>query len=106
MASGRLGAANLSATTVTDLYTVPASKLATVTLSLCNRNATSVTVRVGVSDTTVTQGDDEYIEYGAIIAGYGVLERTGIVLAATQILTVYASGTGVSAVCWGFEETA
>ena len=110
MASGRLGTANLSATTVTDVYTVPAGKVATFNLGITNRNSTQVTVRVALSDTTVTQATDEYIEYDTPIAAAGaqgsVLERTKLVLAAGQILTVYSSAANVSAVCWGFEETA
>ena len=106
MASGRLGVADLSATTITDVYTVPASKITTCTVSLVNRNTTAVTVRLAISDTTVTQGNDEFIEYDTTILAKGVLERTGLVMDAAKILTAYSSTANVSVVVWGFEETA
>jgi len=105
MASGRLGTADLSATTITDVYTVPASTLASVNIGICNRNAATVTIRVAVSDTTVTQGADEYIEYETPLGAYGVLERTGIVLDAGKIITVYSDTANVSVVITGIEES-
>ncbi|RLE28788.1 MAG: hypothetical protein DRJ61_15775 [Acidobacteria bacterium] len=104
MASGRLGTADLSAATITDVYTVPSSTLASVNISVCNRNASAVAIRIAVSDTAVTQGNDEFIEYGASIAGNGVLERTGIALDATKIVTVYSDTANVSVVVTGIEE--
>ena len=41
MATGRLGVADLSATTNTTIYTVPTDNFAVVTVNVCNRNATS-----------------------------------------------------------------
>ena len=104
MASGRLDTADLSATTVTDVYTVPASTLASCNVNVCNRNASSVKIRLALSDTTATQGADEYIEYDVSVPGNGVLERTGIVLAAGQIVTAYSDTADVSVVVTGVEE--
>ena len=104
MASGRLGTADLSATTITDIYTVPASTLASVNVSVCNRNASPVKIRLAISDTTVTQGNDEFIEYDTEIPGNGVLERTGIALDATKIVTAYSDTASVSVVVTGIEE--
>jgi hypothetical protein len=107
MATGRLGVADLSATSVTDVYTVPANKIASFSVSVCNRNAsTPVTIRLALGDTGTTQGTDEYIEYGRILNGGEVLERTGLVLDAGKILSAYASTTGISVVVYGFEEAA
>ena len=44
MATGRLGVANLSAATNTTVYDVPDSTFAVVTLSICNRSASAVTI--------------------------------------------------------------
>jgi len=44
MATGRLGAADLSAATNTTLYTVPATTFTVATVSLCNRSSSAVTV--------------------------------------------------------------
>ena len=105
---GRLGAASLSATTLTGVYTVPASRKATCTISLCNRGTADVTVRVANIDGAVgAVADEDYIEYGVTLPGNGgVLERTGITLTAAHTLAVYASATGVSAVVFGVEEDA
>lgn len=103
MASGRLGSASLSATTITTLYTVPASKVATCSINLCNTSAADVTVRVALAAVD-TPAAGEHIEYDVSIPPSGVLERGGIVLDAGKKVVVYASATGINANVWGFEE--
>lgn len=105
MATGRLGAADLSATTYTTLYTVPASTFAVVTVNLCNRSASSRTVRIAVTTTAgpSAPANTEFIEYDSTLVGNGVLERTGIVMDAGKIISVYASSTDISATCFGIE---
>lgn len=102
MASGRLGAQDLAATTNTTVYTCPADTFAVVTISLCNRNASSVTARMALA-TTGSPADSEYLEFDSTILAKGVLERTGMVLAAGQQIVVYSSNTGVSAIVTGIE---
>ena len=103
MATGRLGVNDIPATTDTTVYTCPASTFAVVTVSLCNRNATTARdIRIAVA-TSGTPSDAEYIEYDASLLAKGVLERTGLVLAAGQRIVVYASATDVSAVVYGIE---
>ncbi len=103
MASGRLGASDLSAAANTTVYTVPAGKTAAFSVSICNRNATAVTVRLALSATS-TPGVTEWIEYESSIAGYGVLERTGIVMEAGRLVVAYSSAANVSVVAYGVEE--
>lgn len=105
MATGRLGAQNLSAATYTAVYTVPASTFSVVTLSICNRANQACSVRVAITTTTPpsTPGNGEFIEFDSEILGKGVLERTGIVLDAGKIISVYSSAANVSAVAWGIE---
>ena len=103
MATGRLGANDIPATTDTTVYTCPASTFAVVTVSLCNRNAsTARDIRIAVS-TSGTPSNAEWLEYDASLLAKGVLERTGLVLAAGQRIVVYASATDVSAVVYGIE---
>lgn len=103
MATGRLAVADLTAATNTALYTVPVSKTASFSLSICNRGTTPAQVRVALS-TSGTPAVTDYIEYGATVQPGDVLERTGLVLAATQVVNVYSSVASVSAVAYGFEE--
>ena len=106
MATGRLGTADLALTTITDVYTVPTSKIASVNISVCNRNSSAIKIRLAISDTTVTQGDDEFIEYDYSLTGNGVLERTGIMLDAGKIITAYSDTLDVTVVVTGIEESA
>lgn len=102
---GRLGANDLAATTNTGVYTVPSGRKATVNLTICNRNATAVTVRVAHIDGAVgAVANEDYIEYGLTVPANGTLDRTGIPMSATHTLMVYSSSTSVSAVISGVEE--
>jgi hypothetical protein len=102
MATGRLGISDLAATTNTTLYTCPAGYFSVASVTICNRNPTSVTVRLALtSSATIT--DNSYIEYGVTIPANSVLERTGLVLTAGQLLVVYASSSSVNAVAYGIE---
>ena len=97
MASGRIGKANLSAATNTTVYTTPASTFTVATVSFCNRGNQAIAVRLAVADSA------EYVEYETEILSHGVLERTGLVLAATQKLVAYSSAANVSVVVTGIE---
>jgi len=105
MATGRLGAVELGALTYTNLYKVPTDTFAVASISLANRTTSPVQVRVAVTTTDgpSAPSNGEFIEYGTTIAANGVLERTGLVLAANQIVSIYAATTGISAVAMGIE---
>lgn len=105
MATGRLGTADLSATTNTTLYTVPSSTFSVVTVNLVNRNSTATTVRIAIAGSATPTGA-EWIEYGVSLAANAVLERTGLVLDAGKNIVVYSTTTGVSAVAYGIETPA
>lgn len=103
--TGLLGKADLVKDTDTKLYTVPAATVATVTVSVCNRNATSVTVDVAVTSAAAPAAAD-YVEFGVVLGTgrSGVLERTGIVVGAGENIFVRASAGSVSARAMGFIE--
>jgi hypothetical protein len=102
MATGRLGVADLSAATNTTLYTVPANTFSVVTLSVVNRSASAVTVRIAMSS-SATPADSEYLEYDTSLSAKGVLERTGLVIDAGKLLVVRSSAASVNAVVYGIE---
>ena len=105
MATGRLGTANITATTNTTIYTVPSSTFSVVSVSVCNRNSTTAaTIRIAVASSG-TPNPDEYIEYDTSLVASGVVERTGLVMAANQVLVVQVSSATptVSVVAMGIE---
>ena len=105
MASGILGQSAPAATTNTTVYTVPASTLAVVNISVVNRGGSAATIRVALSAGS-TPNDDEWIEYNTSVGATSVLERTGIVLDTTKNVVVYASSADTSVSVYGLESAA
>jgi len=102
MASGKLGNADLAATTNTTVYTVPALKTATINAGFVNRTGAPITVRMAISALNIPT-NSEYVEYGASIPANGVLERSGIVCGEGEKVVCYASAVGISVRIFGFE---
>ena len=102
--AGRLGKAALAANTDTIIYTVPADTVATANINLCNRTAAAITIRLSIG--AASPADADYIEYDTSIPAYGVLERSGLVMSAAEVLVAMASAVGVSIRAYGFTEVA
>ena len=104
MANGILGSAALVEDTYTKVYLVPEDTFSVVTVSICNKNATPIKVRLAVAKTDPTGATlpaaDDYLEYDTEILGNGVLERTGIVIDASRQIYARSSadpGSGTDA---------
>ena len=102
MATGRLGTADLSAVTLTTVYTVPATTFTVATVSVVNRSASAATIRIALAS-SASPTDAEWLEYDVSLSPKGVLERTGIVMDTGKLLVVRSSATGVNAVVYGIE---
>ena len=104
MATGRLGATDLTTTSDTNVYgPVAASTFTVASISLCNRGASTIQVRIAVSTSATTPGNGEYIEFDANITAKGVLERTGLIVGTAQYIVVRSFESNTSAVAWGIE---
>jgi hypothetical protein len=105
--SGIMGRYDLSATTWTQIVSTPTSgRIKVCSVSFANRNMTNVTINLAATTNPSSPATSEYIEYTTTILGYGVLERTGIVISAGYYISAYASASGVSVVGYGIEDTA
>lgn len=105
MATGRLGTANITTTSATTLYTVPATTFSVVSVNVVNRSSSaSALIRIAVS-ATATPGLDEWIEYDSSLVANGVLERTGIVMDFGKLLVVQTTTAtpALSVVVYGIE---
>lgn len=99
-----LGQVNPSATTNTTLYTVPAlTSTVCSTITICNIGA-STTYRIAIRPSGNILENKHYIAYEAAINQYDTIMLTlGITLAATDVVTVYASTANVSFQIFGSE---
>jgi hypothetical protein len=102
MASGILGHSSPPATTNTTVYTVPASNTATLNINVCNRGNSAITVRLAIAS-TASPADSEWLEYDASIPANGVLERSGIVAQAGELVVAYVSAATASVNVYGYE---
>jgi len=105
MASGLIAGVALAASTNTTLYTVPASTLSLVTVRLCNRSTSAVTVRIALSSSD-TPSDGQYIVDELLAPNGGIVHESAITLDAGKKVVVWASATGVNANGWKIEEAA
>lgn len=100
-----LGQVAPSATTETDLYTVPAATESVVsTICVANRAATDATIRISVSANGAATATKDYIAYDLGISGGGILTFTlGLTIDATDKIRVYASSANISFSAFGTE---
>lgn len=100
-----LGQANPAATTATTLYTAPGATSAVIsTINVCNQAASSATFRIAVRPAGATLAAAHYLAYDVTIAANDSIALTlGITLAATDVVTVYASSATMSFAAFGTE---
>ena len=100
-----LGQSNPAATTATSLYTVPAATSTIVsTITVCNQAATSGTYRIAVRVAGASLATAQYLVYDASLSANSTDTITlGITLAATDVVTVYASTADFSFSAFGTE---
>lgn len=100
-----LGQSNPSATTLTTLYTVPAST-STVCSSIvvCNRSSSATSFRVAIRPNGASISDEHYLYYDIAIPGNDTFIATiGATLGDTDIVSVYATAATLSFNLFGQE---
>lgn len=100
-----LGQSAPSATTSTDLYTVPSATQTVVsTIVVANRSASGASFRISVSADGAAISNKDYLAYDVAIAGNGLQALTfGITIDATDKIRVYASSGDLSFNAFGSE---
>jgi glucose-6-phosphate dehydrogenase assembly protein OpcA len=100
-----LGQVAPSATTLTTLDTVPSATSAVVsTIAVCNRAATAATYRIAIRPAGAAIANEHYIAYDSTVAANDTTMLTiGITLAATDVISVYASTANLSFNAFGSE---
>jgi hypothetical protein len=100
-----LGQSAPSATTNTNIYTVPAGTQAVIsTISVCNRTSGELTFRIAVRPNGATISNEHYIAYDSKVSGADTLFITvGITADAGDVITVYASSANLSFNVYGSE---
>jgi glucose-6-phosphate dehydrogenase assembly protein OpcA len=94
-----------SATTNTDLYTVPSSTQSVIsTIVVANRALTDATYRIAVRPNGATLANQHYIAYDVTVGGADSTNLTlGITVDAADVITVYASTANLSFNVYGTE---
>jgi hypothetical protein len=108
MAYKVLAQSNPSATTATTLYTVPASSASVIsTITICNQAASAASYRIAVRPAGASLAAVHYVAYDIAIAANDTTALTlGLTLAATDVVTVYASSATLSFHAYGSEALA
>ena len=102
-----LGQSAPAATTNIDLYTVPAATSAVIsTIVIANRVGTDATFRIAIRPAGAAVANQHYSAYDVLVgAGDSTTLTLGITLAATDVITVYASTANLSFNVFGSEIT-
>lgn len=96
-----------SATTNTDIYTVPANTQTIVsTLIVANRATSAATYRIAIRPNGATLANQHYIAYDVTVgAGDSTTLTLGLTLDPAEVVTVFASTANLSFNVFGSEIT-
>lgn len=100
-----LGQSAPSATTDTNVYTVPSATEAVIsTITVCNRAATTATYRIAIRPDGASIGNQHYVIYDATVPASDTTCLTlGLTLNASDVVTVYASSANLTFGVFGSE---
>ncbi len=101
---GTLGQINPAATTLTTAYTVPALKHAAVQIIATNIGAGAATIRVAISPLGAAINAKHYVLFDHSLAVGASQSTTKLIVAATDVVRVYASTADVAFNVNGIED--
>ena len=105
MSTGILGQSNPTLNTSTTVYTVPAGKTASLTVSFVNMNSSDTAkIRLSLTAVSAAAGVTNYLEFDANIPPNGVIERGAIMAGAGENIIVRCSSSDISVSVYGIEE--
>jgi hypothetical protein len=100
-----LGQSNPAATTLTTLYTTPAATSTIIsTLTAANLSASAITIRIAIRPLGAAISNAHYLVFDASLGPNTTQTMTlGLTLAATDVVSVYASTNQASFHAYGSE---
>lgn len=100
-----LGQADLDATTLTDIYTVPSGASASISsVVVCNRSSSADSFRLAVAPAGASDDPAHYLYYDVPIPANDTFVCTiGITLGATDVIRAYGGTTDISVSVFGVE---
>ena len=100
-----LGQSAPSATTSTDLYTVPSATQTVVSsIVVCNRDSAAATYRISAASAGAALANAQYIAYDVTVGGNdSTIITIGATLGATDKIRVYASTANLTFTAYGSE---
>lgn len=101
---GILGQSTPSATSLTDIYTVPGGKDATVKVIITNRSSAAATFRVSVAVNGAADSNEQYIAYDKGIAGSETGVTASFMIGSLDVVRVYSTSSDLSFTCTGIEK--
>ena len=102
-----LGQVALPATTLTDLYTVPALTQTTVSsITVCNLGGSQTSFRVAIAVGGVADDPEQYLYYDLLIPSADTFIATiGVTLGPADVVRGYAAAANVTMQVFGVETT-
>lgn len=102
-----LGQADLGATTLTSVYTVPGGTTAALSsVVFCNRNVAARTIRWSVAVASAADDPKQYLAYGMNVpANDSLAFPIGVSLGPADQVRAWASAVDVSVSIFGVEQT-
>lgn len=102
---GALAQISPLATTLTDAYTCPTGKHATLQVIACNTGGAAATIRVSHAVKGIADDIKQYVLYGKSVASGDTVVTVRVTLAGGDLVRVYASLATVTFNVNGIEES-